>query len=73
MHYAAAWGNVSVRKSVSRNLVSNIVSFLQKDLVIPFMSKGWNPMLKDKTGLTVKNMADVALWNKRGDITVLFM
>jgi len=44
-----------------------------KDLVIPFMSKGWNMMLKDKTGLSPKNMADVALWNGRGDITILWM
>jgi len=44
-----------------------------KDLVIPFLSKGWNPALKDKTGLSVKDMADVALWNNRGDITILFI
>ena len=30
---------------------------------------GWDPKLKDKTGHMAKNMADVASWNSRGDIT----
>ena len=33
---------------------------------------GWDPKLADKTGHTAKNMADVASWNGRGDITDMF-
>ena len=54
-------------------IISNVLFFLQKDLVIPFLGRGWNPSLKDKTGLSVKDMADVALWNGRGDILILFI
>ena len=50
-----------------------ILSISQKDIVIALMGAGWSTTLKDNTGLTPKDMADVALWNERGDITILFV
>ena len=37
------------------------------------MKAGWDPNLKDNTGLAAKDMADMANWQGRGDITKLFM
>ena len=36
------------------------------------MDAGWDPKLGDDTGLTPKEMADMASWNDKGDITELF-